>query len=96
MGKVYLLGVKKFTSKGGRKCEVMTVRSDYNSRMLAEGCFGSKVEELFVPDGMQGLLKPEDIGKEVSIDYEVSGGRAFMIGFRVVDAAKSAEDAAKK
>lgn len=95
MGKAYLLGVKKFTSKKGTGCEVMVLRSEFSERMYNEGCFGLNAEEHFVPDALKGTLTKEDVGKEVVLDFEISNGRAFLTGFRVVGG-KPAEDAAKR
>lgn len=79
-----LVGVKRFTSKAGKNCEVMIIQSEFTPRMASDGCFGYNVEELFVPDNKVGFLKPGDIGHRIVIDYEISNGRAYMTGFNVL------------
>lgn len=83
MAKNILLGVKKFTARSGKSYEVMHLVSDVTARDVENGSFGKLVEEVFVPDRMAGFLKPEHIGKEVVMDYEITGGRAYLIGFDV-------------
>lgn len=78
-----LLGVKKFTAKSNKAYEVMILVSDVDERSAQGGSFGKLVEEIFVPENMLGRLKPADIGKEIALDYDVKGGRAYLIGFDV-------------
>lgn len=83
MMKNVLLGVKKFAAKSGKHYEVMVLASDVDERDASSGSFGKLVEEIFVPEQMMGVLQPENVGKEVVLDYEVKGGRAYLIGFNV-------------
>lgn len=83
MAKNVLLGVKKFTAKSGKNYEVMVLVSDVDARAAEGGSFGKLVDELFIPDNCLGRLTPADIGKEVILDYEIKGGRAYLIGFDI-------------
>ena len=81
-----LLGVKKFTStKSGaeKKYEVIIVSGSFNDRSLENGCFGSDVSEIFLPEKLHGRLEPAHIGKEIVLDYEISGTKAYLTGFSI-------------
>lgn len=79
-----LLGVKKFTSKDGQRYEIMTLASDPTDDEYLNGSFGKLTEEIFVPAPMHNRLNMDDLGKEIALDYEVTRGRAKLIGFQVV------------
>lgn len=83
MVKNILLGVKKFVSKSGDRYEIMTLASDPSDDEYLNGSFGKLTEEIFVPAPMHNRLSVDDIGKEIVLDYEVTRGRAKLIGFQV-------------
>lgn len=86
MAKNVLLGVKKFSSeKSGTKkdYEVILVSGPFNQRSIENGCFGSDVSEIFLPDNLRGRLNPADIGKDIVLDYDVNGNKAYLTGFNV-------------
>lgn len=81
-----LLGVKKFTSsKSGteKDYEVILISGSFNERAVESGCFGSDVQSIFLPDSLKGRLQKTDIGKEIVLDYEISGRNAYLTGFAV-------------
>lgn len=79
-----LVGFKRFVSKkDGTEYCVANVVSEYSPRENLNGCYGSKVEEVFLPAEKASVLKPSDIGKDIRMEYEVSGGRAYLIDFAV-------------
>ena len=74
-----LLGYKKFTSKAGKKCCVATVAFDLTENEKLNGSVGVRVDNnLFMPESQVDLLKPENIGHELLLDYTVSSGRAYL------------------
>ena len=77
-----LVGFKRFKSKKGDDFCVANVVSDYS--VNAVGCFGQKVEEIFLPDDLYDYLQPEHIGKEIRLDYEINGNRAYLKGVKVI------------
>ena len=81
-----LVGFKKFASKkeGTRYC-VMQIVGDFSQRDLANGCVGQKVEEVFCPADMVDTINQTHVGKEVKLDYELSGSRAYLVGVTFVD-----------
>ncbi len=83
MAKNVLLGYKKFKSKSGVDLEVMFLASDLKENDVLNGGAGKFAEQVFVPKSMIGYLKPDFIGKELVLDYEVSNGRAYLQGFQV-------------
>lgn len=84
MAEKILIGVRKFNSTNKNKdYEVMLVKTPLNPRALESGSFGSDVDEIFVPETMMGTLTPADIEKPIVLDYEISGGRAYLTGFKV-------------
>ena len=78
-----LVGYHKFTSKKGKDFCVASVVKDLSPRDQAFGYIGQKTEEIFMPDDQLNMLKPEDIGKELILDYDMSDGRAFLISVTV-------------
>lgn len=79
-----LVGYKKFTSKKGKEYCVVNVVSPYNQRDLDRGCVGEKTEEIFLPENCLNLLAPGDIGCELNMTYDYSGGRAYLVDVEVV------------
>lgn len=79
-----LLGFKRFKAKKTQKdtC-IMFVAQDVSEREKEHGYVGQKIVEMFIPESQVDLLKPSDIGKELSLDYELSGGRAFLVNVTV-------------
>lgn len=79
-----LVGYKKITSKkSGKEFCVASVVQDVSEREKENGFIGQKVDELFLPESQLNLLKPSDIGKELSLDYELSGSRAYLVNVAV-------------
>lgn len=79
-----LLGYRKFASKkDGKNYCVATVVSDITPRDKENGFVGQKTEELFMPEDLVDYLKPEHIGKDVYVDYNISNGRAFITNVTV-------------
>ena len=80
MGK--LVGYKRFLSKKNKNYCVANILMPYGPR--EDGCVGEKLEEIFMPDEMYDFLNPKHIGHEVKLDYEINGGRAYLVGFEVL------------
>ena len=80
---VILIGYHRFTSKKNVECCVASVVKDLSPRDKSFGYVGQKTEEIFMPDGYIDLLKPEDIGHELILDYDMSEGRAFLYNVAV-------------
>ena len=79
-----LVGYKKITSKkSGKDFCVASVVQDASKREKENGFIGQKVDEIFLPEVQLDLLKPSDIGKELLLDYELSGGRAYLVNVAV-------------
>ena len=61
----------------------MFLASDLKEQEFLAGGAGKSAEQVFVPENMHGYLKPEHIGKELVLDYDVVNGRAYLLGFQV-------------
>ena len=74
-----LIGYRKFTGKkdGKRYC-VATCISELTPSDKNNGYVGQKTEELFMPEHLVDLLRPEHIGRELVCNYTISSGRAFL------------------
>lgn len=79
-----LVGYKRFTSKKGKEYCVANVISTYSQRDIDRGCVGEKTEEIFLPENCFNLLKPEDVGRELDMSYDYSGGRAYLVDVAVI------------
>lgn len=80
---VKLLGYKKGVSKQNKPYCIAYVVEDLSAREKERGSVGSKVEDLFLPVELVDVLRPVDVGKELVLDWSVSGGRAFLAGLTV-------------
>ena len=79
-----LIGISSGTSqKSGNDYFCVTVISPCDDFDNKYGSFGEKAEKLFVPKECFDTIKPEDLGKEITFDYEVRGDRARVIGFKI-------------
>lgn len=47
------------------------------------GAFGQTYERIYVDTELFKQVKPENLGKEIVFDYEVSNGRANAVGFKL-------------
>lgn len=82
MGK--LVGFRRFTSKKGDNYCVANVVTDYNDRDKQNGSVGARAEQIFIPSGQYEYLQENDIGKEIHLEYEFSGNRAYLQSVSVV------------
>lgn len=73
-----LLGVKKFTSKDGRNFCILETSVPFSDREIQNGCRGSRVEEVFLPDRLHGKADSLTVGGQIAFDYSVTGGRAYV------------------
>ena len=80
-----LVGYKNFTSKKGVDYCVAEVVSEATERDKQNGLVGCKVEEIFLPEDKINFFNPSHIGKEVKFDYELSGGRAYLVDVSIVN-----------
>ena len=81
---VKLIGYVDGEAKSGNKYTMAYVVSDLSNNDIARGTVGQKAETVFLPVVQVGTLTPDDIGKEVQLDYTVSGGRAYLESFNVI------------
>lgn len=80
-----LVGYKRFQGKKDNKTYcVAEVVSNFSNRELDNGCVGQKVEEIFLPPEKVDFLNPSHLGKEIKFEYELSGGRAYLVDFEVI------------
>lgn len=77
-GESIVIGYRKFTSKKGLPCCMISVMSVYSDRDVSYGAQGYKVTDEFVPSAQHELVTPDVIGKAIKIDYEINGGRAYV------------------
>ena len=79
-----LVGYRRFTSKkNGKDYCAAEVETPFSTRETSAGAVGCKTEQIFMPEDQYDLLKPADIGKEIKLDYELSGGRAYLVNVTV-------------
>ncbi len=81
-----VVGYSEFNRKDGGTCRVITVSEPYSSRQKSRGAIGLKCEDIFLPDDCTLAVTEKDIGREVEVDYEISSGRAYVVGVAYADA----------
>lgn len=73
-----LLGIKKFASKDGRNFCVLETSAPFSDREVQNGSKGSRVEEVFLPEHLHDKADSLTVGGQISFDYQVMGGRAYV------------------
>lgn len=84
MSKCTLVGFKKFKSKKGVDTCLAKVASPFSPADISKGACGSDVQDVWLYDDLYDVLQPEDVGKEVKIDYNIFNGRAFIANITVI------------
>lgn len=84
MGKK-LFGFKRFESKSGKKMCIAYVGMPFNRDRVDEGsAAGYEVDSLFMPNDQYDYLQESDVDKEVTTDYDIVGGRAYLRNLTVI------------
>lgn len=78
-----LLGYRRFKSKAGRDCCMMNISTPCTERDNQRGAYGVNVENVFVPDDYYNYLEPGDVGKPITLNYDIVNGRAYLIYMEV-------------
>ena len=74
-----LIGFKRLEDKKQKKYCIAYVGMPYKSDRVADGsAAGFEVDSLFMPDDQYDYLKSDDVGKEVTTDYDIVGRRAYL------------------
>lgn len=79
-----LVGYRNIKTKKGEEFTLASIVQDLSDREKANGAVGQKVDDVWLPKEQYNTLKPEDIGKELKLDYELSGGRAYLVNVSVL------------
>lgn len=76
-----LIGYRKFNSKAGKACCIVSLLSDYSQGEISYGAVGKKCEDLFLPDDCHNLIVPAVIGKTCFLKYgEGFNGKPAVVG----------------
>lgn len=73
-----VIGYRKFKSKNGVNCCIVGFVTAFNDRDLRFGAKGYKYQEQFVPDSYHDLFNADVIGKNIRVNYEINGERAYV------------------
>lgn len=74
-----LVGFNRFTSsKSGKVLCVAQIVSDINARESANGFVGKKVLAIYTPQEQVDYLTNNMIGKNIELNYEISGGKPYL------------------
>lgn len=75
-----IVGIKKFTSKDGKKCCIVFVEDDFSmfDKGNAEICAGKKVDVVWVPDTIAHKVSDKDVGKNLVVNSTISRGKAYI------------------
>lgn len=76
---IKLLGYSNGTSKAGNPFTIMHIAKEMSGRDIENGGVGCKVSREFLPQAQIGILKPSDIGRELSLEYEINSGSAYLV-----------------
>ncbi|MCM1308289.1 MAG: hypothetical protein NC223_06795 [Butyrivibrio sp.] len=79
-----LIGYRKFNSKAGKACCIVSLLSDYSQGEISYGAVGQKCEDIFLPDECHKLIVPTVVGKTCSLQYgEGFNGKPAVIGIEI-------------
>lgn len=75
-----ILGIKKFTSKDGKKCCMVFVEDDFSmfDKCNAEICVGKKTDVVWVPEAIAHKVTGKDVGKNLVVTSTISRGKAYI------------------
>lgn len=73
-----LIGFKRFTSRKGNPLCVAIIATAFDKQQNERGSFGCDAESVFLPSEQYDYLNADDLGKEVSTQYDMVGGRAYL------------------
>lgn len=75
-----ILGIKKFTSKDGKKCCMVFVEDDFSmfDKGNAEICVGKKTDVVWVPEAIAHKLSDKAVGKKLVVTSTISRGKAYI------------------
>lgn len=80
-----LIGYRKFTSKKGTNCCIVSLVVDYSDFDVQHGACGQKVDEVFIPENCHGLIQPNSVGRYYELEYGAGiGGRPAVTGIHLV------------
>ena len=80
-----LVGYKRICSKSGKMFCIAQCVSEFTEREKHDGFVGSSVKEVFLPDSQYDFLNPSHIGKDLSLNYDITGnGRAVLNSVDIV------------
>ena len=74
-----VIGYRKFKKKTGEPMCIVIVVMPCDDRDNQFGAFGSKIEEVFIPDSCHNLVTPQIIGKIADFTYDVVNKRAYVV-----------------
>lgn len=81
MAEKTLIGYRKFNSKAGKSCCIVSLLSDYSQGEQNYGAVGKKCEDVFLPDDCHSLIVPAVIGKTCFLAYgEGYNGKPAVTG----------------
>lgn len=79
-----LIGYRKFTSKKGTNCCIVSLVNDYSTFDCSHGAVGQKVDEVFIPENCHGLIQPDSVGRYYELEYGAGiGGRPAVTGIHL-------------
>lgn len=70
MGKLTLVGIKRFKSKKGNEVCVLSIMRPYTVEENDRGSYGSEIRTEFAPQEQINSFKADDIGKEIELKYD--------------------------
>ncbi len=73
-----LVGFKRFKSKKGNPVCLAIIASQFTARDNERGSYGTDMESVFLPQEQYDYLVVDDIGKPVTTQYDIVGGRAYL------------------
>ena len=76
-----LIGISSGKSKSGNVFCFLTVTEPCDEFDNKYGSFGERADKVFVPEEQFKLIKPEDLGKEITFQYSIRGDKARVTGF---------------
>lgn len=74
-----IIGIKKFSSKNGKKCCMVYVEDEFSLfDRGSELCVGRKTDVVWLPEGLAFKLSDKDVGKTINLITTFSAGKSYL------------------
>ena len=79
-----IIGYRKFRSKAGKDCCIVTIVREGTPNDVAHGLVGMVAEEVFIPENCHSLINESVLDKQLIMEHSVVGNRAYLKNIEIM------------